>query len=201
MDAIWTIILSGMEHAQAWLFQIISPLHIFGPAFTIGVIAVLTVLFARFFTRRFKTRRYKALEKEFYYWYDIKQKALKLKATDSDKAKQLGLNIDKGKLNEVYYNYFFEGMLNNLLTMYLPIFGMLAFVNDAYRPADLQAMFGQRYLFSIHWVNGRTYPIGSVFWFILCVAGAYGVFWGLGWLKKRFEKPPHMPNSNPENGA
>ena len=173
MDALWAIILSGINHIQAGLFCLISPLHVFGPEVSIGVLALLTVVFARFFTRRFKTRRYRELAQEFHYWYDVKQEAMKLKANDPEKGKQLGINIDKGKLNEVYYNYFFEGLLNNLLTMYIPIFSMLAFVNDTYRPEALEALFGQKYLFTLNWLNGQTHPIGSAFWFVLCVLAGY----------------------------
>jgi len=173
MDAIWTIILSGLQQVQTGLFYLFSPLHVFGPMATIAVIALVTAFFARLFTRHFKTRRYRELKKEFAYWYGIKQEALKLGAQDPAKARKLGVNIDKGKLNEVYYNYFFEGVLNNLLTMYIPIFSMLGFVNDTYRPEALEAMFGQPHLFVLTWFNGKTYPAGAAFWFVICVLAAY----------------------------
>ncbi|MBS3757215.1 MAG: hypothetical protein KGY61_00975 [Desulfobacterales bacterium] len=199
METLWTIIANGIHHIQAWLLKIISPLHIFGPVLTIAVIAALTVFLARFLTRRFKTRRYKILEREFYYWYDIKQQALKLKAADPEKARELGINIDKGKLNEAYYNYFFEGLLNNLLTIYMPIFSMLAFVNDTYRPKALEAMFGQSCLFRLPWVDGSTYPVGSAFWFVICVIGAYAVFFGFHSLRKRYGKRYPIGGRRPEN--
>lgn len=176
MDQLWTIILGGLHQIQAALFFLFSPLHGFGPGATIAVIAGLTVLFAKTFTRRFKTRRYRELEKEFAHWYGIKQEALKLRAENPEKARQLGVNIDKGKLNEVYYNYFFEGLLNNLLTMYIPIVSMLGFVNDTYRPEVLESLFGQPHLFLLPWLNGKSYPVGAAFWFVICVTAAY-----LGW--------------------
>ena len=186
MDALWALIVSGINQLQAGLYQLISPLHVFGPALTIAVLSVVTVLLARFFTRRFKTRRYRELEQEFKYWFNIKQEALKLRDTEPDKAKQLGINIDKGKLNEVYYNYFFEGLLNNLLTMYIPIFSMLAFVNYTYQPDTLKALFGKTHLFNLLWINGQTYPIGPVFWFVFCVFAAYLAFFIIGRIYRRY---------------
>ena len=185
MDALWAIIVSGINQLQAGLYQLISPLHVLGPVVTIAVLAVVTVLFTRFFTRRFKTRRYRALEQEFKYWFNIKQEALKLREKEPEKARQLGVNIDKGKLNEVYYNYFFEGLLNNLLTMYIPIFSMLAFVNYTYQPDTLEALFGKTHLFNLLWIDGQTYPIGPVFWFVFCVFAAYLAFFVIGRVCRR----------------
>ncbi|MFP4225367.1 MAG: hypothetical protein ACLFRF_01445 [Desulfobacterales bacterium] len=195
MDALWAVIVSGINQLQAGLYQLISPLHVLGPAFTIAVLAVVTVLFARFFTRRFKTRRYRELEQEFKYWFDIKQEALKLREAEPEKAKQLGVNIDKGKLNEVYYNYFFEGLLNNLLTMYIPIFSMLAFVNYTYQPAALKALFGKSQLFILYWINGQTYAIGAVFWFVFCVFAAYLAFFVIGRIYRRYQPDRKGRNS------
>ncbi len=188
MDQLWTLVLGGLHHIQAALFFLFSPLHGFGPGATIAVIAGLTVLFARTFTRRFKTRRYRELEQEFRYWYAVKQEAVKLRDENPEKARQLGVNIDKGKLNEVYYNYFFEGMLNNLLTMYIPIVSMLGFVNDTYRPEVLNALFGQPHLFMLPWINGRSYPVGAAFWFVTCVAAAYLAFFAIGLAVKKMRR-------------
>lgn len=177
MDTLWLIVLTGIKHIQAGLNLVFSQLHIFGPMVTISCIAVISVIFSKFLTKKFKTKRYKELEKDFYYWYNIKQEVLKLKATDPDKAKQLGRNIDTGKLNKAYYDYFFEGLLNNLLTMYIPLFSMMGYVNYTYSPESLKSLFGQNYLFSLTWFNGQSYQIGAAFWFAICVMFTY-----LGWL-------------------
>lgn len=190
MDTLWTIILILITHVQSGIFQLISPLHVLGPEAAIAAAAFVTVFFARLFTGRFKTRRYKALEKEFRYWYHVKQEALKLKQEDPEKARQLGINIDKAKLNEVYYNYFFEGLLNNLLTMYIPVFSMMAFVNYTYMPGSLEEMFGRRYLFEISWINGGVYQVGAVFWFVFCVFASYALLFAAGRLLRR-----HFPGS------
>ncbi len=185
MDALWAILLQAIQHIQAGIFYLVSPLHVFGPAVTIALIAAATVFLARFFTRRFKTRRFRELEEEFHYWYNIKQEALRLGREDPEKARQLGIDIDKGKLNEVYYNYFFEGLLNNLLTMYIPIFSMLAFVNYTYRPEALEAMFGSRHLFDFVWFSGKSCSVGPAFWFVACVLAVYILVFAFGLLRKR----------------
>lgn len=173
MDTLWNIILSALQHVQGALDFVFSPLHALGPVVSIAVIAVVTAAAARVLSKNFKTRRYRELEKEFHYWYDIKQEALKLQDTDPEKAKDLGRNIDQGKLNKVYYDYFFEGLLNNLLTMYIPIFSMLGYVNATYRPQALADMFEKPYLFILPWFNGKQYEIGAVFWFVFCVLMFY----------------------------
>jgi len=176
MDTLWMIIFQGIKHVQIGLNHAFSLLHVFGPMATIAAIALVTVTAAKLFTRKFKTRRFRELEKEFQHWYAIKQEVLKLKRDDPEKAKQLGRNIDQGKLNKVYYDYFFEGLLNNLLTMYIPIFSMLGYANYTYRPEALQQLFGKDHLFILHWFGGQTYEIGAAFWFAVCVAACYILF-------------------------
>lgn len=173
MDALWEIVLAGIHWLQAGLLNLLAPLHIFGPAIPVAVLAVATMVLARFLSRRFKTRRYRELKKEFQYWYHIKQEALQLKKEDPEKARQLGITIDKAKLNEVYYNFFFEGLLNNLLTLYIPFFSMLVFVNETYRPEALQAMFGRDYLFRMPWPGQNGHEVGAAFWYVACAFAAY----------------------------
>ncbi|MBS3756662.1 MAG: hypothetical protein KGY56_13260 [Desulfobacterales bacterium] len=186
MDTLWFLILDGLRHVKGALDLVFSPLHVLGPCVSIGVIAVLTAAAAKLLTKKIKTRRYRELEKEFYYWFNIKQEALKLKDADPENAKALGKTIDKATLNKAYYDYFFEGLLNNLLTMYIPIVSMLGYVNATYRPEALEAMFGRPYLFILHWVNGRQYEIGAVFWFVFCVFMFYVISFFAGVLYKRF---------------
>jgi hypothetical protein len=173
MDALWTVIFSGIMHMQAGILLLVRPLHHLGPVFTIAVLAIATALLARFLTRRCKTKRYRQLEEEFAYWYNVKQKALAAEDADPKKAKEMGITIDKARLNEVYYNFFFEGLLNNLLTMYIPIFSMLAFVNYTYHPEALQEMFGRPQLFFLALPDGGEQAVGAVFWFVICVSLVY----------------------------
>lgn len=172
MDELWMIILNALRQVQGGLDILFAPLHALGPVVTISVIAVLTAAVTKFFSK-FRTRRYRQLKKEFHYWYEIKQEALKLRDTEPEKARELGRNIDQAKLNKVYYDYFFEGLLNNILTMYIPIFMMLGYVNSTYNAKALEAMFGKPYLFLLPWVNGKSYEIGAVFWFVFCIFAFY----------------------------
>ncbi|MCF8028778.1 MAG: hypothetical protein K9K81_10475 [Desulfobacteraceae bacterium] len=197
MDTLWFLILDGLRHVQGALDFVFSPLHALGPLVSIGAIAVITAAVARFLTKKIKTRRYRELEKEFYYWYNIKQEALRLQDTDPQTAKALGKTIDKATLNKVYYDYFFEGLLNNLLTMYIPIFSMLGYVNATYRPEALESMFGKPYLFILHWINGRQYEIGAIFWFAFCVFMFYVISFAAGIFRKRIAgKSKKAPGGN-----
>lgn len=173
MDTLWMIIFSAIQHIQAAIYAVTSPLHVFGPAVTVAAIAVVTAVAARGLTVKFKTRRYQMLKQEFEYWFAVKQEAARVKDADPETAKQLGKTIDSGQLNKAYYDFFFEGLLNNLLTLYMPVFSMLVYVNYTYRPALLEQFFGRAYLFELTWVNGRQYEIGAVFWFVLCVFVTY----------------------------
>lgn len=185
MDALWTIIFSGVMYLQAGLLFLVRPLHALGPVFTIAVLAVATAFLARFLTRRCKTKRYRQLEEEFAYWYDVKQQALAADDADPKKAKALGITIDKARLNEVYYNFFFEGLLNNLLTMYIPIFSMLAFVNYTYHPEALKEMFGRPQLFFLTFPGGGQQAVSPVFWFVVCVISVYLLAFAARLLRRR----------------
>lgn len=191
MDTLWMIILNALNYVRGALDTLFSPLHVLGPTATIMIIAFLVVLVVKLFTSKFKTKRYKELENNFYYWYDIKQHALQVQDTDPEKAKELGRNIDKAKLNKVYYDYFFEGLLNNLLTMYIPIFMMLGYVNYTYRPQALEAVFGKSYLFLLPWLNGKQYEIGAAFWYVFCIF----LFYVLSFIAKILFKNIRRKNS------
>lgn len=184
MDTLWNIILSALQHVQGALDFLFSPLHALGPVVSITVIAVVTAAAARLLSKNFKTRRYRELEKEFHYWYEIKQEALRLRDAEPEKAKDLGRNIDQAKLNKVYYDYFFEGLLNNLLTMYIPIFSMLGYVNATYRPQALADMFEKPYLFILPWFGGKQYEIGAAFWFVFCVLMFYIISFIIGLMRR-----------------
>ena len=106
---------------------------------------------------------------------------------DPEKSKLLISNIDQAKLNRVYYDYFLEGFLNNILTMYLPILLLLAYVNETYSSINLMNLFGREYIFKINTANGEAIIIGAVFWFIVSVLLVY-----LAWyvVVKLFAKHP-----------
>ena len=171
LDSLWFKIVSLVHHIKTFLDVIFAPLNSLGPAFAIFIIALITVLIAKFFTKHFKTKRYKRLQKEFVYYYNLRQEALKCE--DREKGKLLAKNIDQAELNRVYYNYFLEGFLNGLLTKYLPIFSFLAYVNEAYRPKNLLKLFGREYVFKFSNFNGEEILVGAIFWFVISILLIY----------------------------
>ena len=117
------------------------------------------------------------------YRLGVRQEAQKCE--DPDKAKLLVKNIDQAKLNKLYYDYFFESLLSNLATIYLPIFVLLAYINETYRSSNLAKLFGRDYIFKFGGDPGQPILIGAVFWFVLSLFLIY-----LGWyiVKKIYSK-------------
>ncbi|MFP4194781.1 MAG: hypothetical protein ACLFRO_07550 [Desulfobacterales bacterium] len=198
MDELWMIILNVVRYVQGGLDTLFAPLHTLGPVVTVTTIAVLTAAAAKLFSR-FRTPRYRELEKEFNYWYEVKQEALRVKDSDPEKAKELGRNIDQAKLNKAYYDFFLEGFLNNLLTRILPIFIMLGYVNATYQPQALESLFGRNHLFMLPWFDGNHYEIGAVFWFVFCVFGFFIVSFIAGLIirRKRNREKPRENDASP----
>ncbi len=166
-DVIWFKILDLIYFARGLMDNLFSPLHLLGPAFTIAIIALLTVLLTKLLTRLYKTKRLKKLEKEFIHWHDLRQEAMKCE--DRDKAKLLSKNIDQARLNRVYYDYFLEGFLNGIATKYLPVLIMVAYVNESYNPEMLKRMFGRSYIFRLGGSEVEPILMGSVFFFIVSI--------------------------------
>ena len=165
LDILWLKIVVGVQFSKHILDVIFGPLNALGPAVAIATIALITVAITKILSKKFKTQRYKELRKQFEYWLGIRQEAQKCK--DPDKARLLAQNIDQAKLNKLYYDYFFEGLLNNLATVYLPIFILLAYINEAYRSSNLAKLFGRDYIFKFGGDPGQPMLIGAVFWFVL----------------------------------
>jgi uncharacterized membrane protein (DUF106 family) len=174
LDILWLKIVVGVQFVKHILDVIFGPLNALGPAVAITIIAFITVIITKILSKRFKTRRYKELRKQFEYWLGIRQEAQKCE--DPAKARLLTKNIDQAKLNKLYYDYFFEGLLNNLATVYLPIFTLLAYINEAYRSTNLAKLFGRDYIFKFGGDPGQPVLIGAVFWFVLSLFLIY-----LGW--------------------
>lgn len=162
MDTVWFKIIAGMTWVAGVLDVVFGTLHGLGPTFTVFAIALLTVLMQKALTRAYRPRRYDELEKRYRELRTLRDEAKKW--DDHEKAGRLARNIDQAELNQAYYNYFFEGLMINLLTKYLPFLAMLAYVNGSYRAERLQDLFGQEYLFAI---GGLRF--GGVFWFTICV--------------------------------
>jgi len=174
LDSVWLKILVLVDHIKTFLDLIFAPLNSLGPAFAILTIAFVTVIITKILTKTFKTKRYKELQKEFEYWYNVRQEAIKCE--DREKAKFLAKNIDQAKLNKAYYDYFLEGFLIRLMTRLLPIFSFLAYVNEAYKASNLLKLFGREYVFKFKSYSGEDVVVGAVFWFVISIFLVY-----LGW--------------------
>ena len=174
MDILWLKIVVGVQFVKHILDVIFGPLNALGPVVAIATIALITVVITKILSKRFKTRRCKELRKQFEYWLGVRQEAQKCE--DPIKAKLLTKNIDQAKLNKLYYDYFFESLLNNLASVYLPIFLLLAYINEAYRSSNLAKLFGRDYIFKFSGDLEQPIVIGAVFWFVLSLFLIY-----LGW--------------------
>lgn len=191
LDIIWFKILAGVQYGKELLDILFSPLNLLGPAMAILVIAILTVAVAKFLTKHIKTKRYRDLQQEFVHWYNLRQEALKCEAPE--KRKLLAKNIDQAKLNKVYYDYFFEGLMLSVLTKYLPILTVLAYVNEAYRPGNLMALFGRDHIFTLGGSSGDPMQVGSVFWFVLSVLIVYLAWYGVSKMMRRYSPNHRQP--------
>lgn len=101
------------------------------------------------------------------------------------KEKAIAKNIDQAELNRIYYDYFFEGLLKNLVTTWLPIFIVLAYVNTVYQPDNLLHRFGKSFLFMVG-TEPSSQKIGSVFWFFFSILGSFLLVAGLKMLYRRY---------------
>ncbi|MEJ2430573.1 MAG: hypothetical protein P8075_16895 [Deltaproteobacteria bacterium] len=174
LDTLWFKIEVSIHYLRGFLDVLFTPLNSLGPAVAIATIALITVIITKYFTKKFKTKRYRELREKFVHWYNVRQEAIKCE--DYEKGKLLAKHIDEAKLNRVYYDYFLEGLLNNILTMYLPILLLLAYVNEAYSTSNLLKLFGRDYIFKLQNFGGEQFAVGAAFWFVLSILLVH-----LGW--------------------
>jgi len=191
LDIIWLKVLFLIQYFVKCLDYILSPLNHFGPAVVILAVVFVTVAATKYFSKIYKTKRYVELEKEFKYWFNLRKEALTCE--DPEKGKELAKNIDQAKLNRVYYDYFFEGLLSGLLTKYLPIFIMLAYVNEAYNPDKMLINFGREYVFKLVNFDGNVIKIGAVFWFVISMLLVYIAWFIAEKLYSKYMKPKEQP--------
>lgn len=171
LDRIWFRIVDMVAAGVVVLDALFAPLNALGPAPAVSVIALASVALTKLLGRIIpETRRYKELKQKFLQLVALRREAMK--SEDREKGERLARNIDQAELNQVYYNYFFEGFLRGILTRYIPLFSMLAYVNEAYRPERLTALFGKGYLFKFSG-GGEPVLIGGVLWFVVSVLLVY----------------------------
>ena len=171
LDIVWMKIVEGIDLAYIFFNRILTPLDMLGPGAAVLVLALVTVCLTKFFNRIYTTKRYEVLKKEFEHWFNLRQEALKCE--DPEKGKILARNIDQGKLNRVYYDFFFEGLLKKILTTYLPILIVAAYINEAYKAEHLTEKFGKAYIFQFGGSGGDPVVVGAVFWYVLGILGIY----------------------------
>lgn len=191
LDILWLKIVAGVHLASRGMDRLLEPLAFLGPALLIFFLALFTVCATKFFSRIYTTKRYKELKKEFFHWHGLRQEALKWK--DTEKGKTLAKNIDQAQLNRVYYDFFFEGLLSKILTVYLPFLIMAAYVNEAFRPEVLMEKFGQTHVYRYSgFLGGDPATLGAVFWFVLLLLGIH-----LGWfiISKSIGRKKPAPSS------
>jgi len=165
LDIVWFKIVAATQAVVAVVDTLVSPFHVLGPAAVIFMLVLITVCFTKLFTRFYTTKRYERLKKEFNHWAEVRKQALEI--GDREKGKRMAKNIDQAKLNKVYYDYFFEGFLKNVLTTILPVLLMTAYINEAYNPDKLSTIFGRSYVFKIPGFGADPTPAGALVWFVV----------------------------------
>jgi len=191
LDTLWFKILALLDLVFGLFGSILAPLSFLGPAGLIFLITILLVAFTKTAARYYNTRRFARLKANYEHWFEMRRQALK--SDDSEKGKALAKNIDQAELNKAYYDYFFEGFLKNMLTTLLPILLTAAFVVKAYKPSNLEKIFGQTHVFSFTGSGGQPVVISAFFWFVISLILVH-LLWFVGarLLKKR-SNPDEVP--------
>jgi hypothetical protein len=201
LDSLWFKTVDLVYQVKNLLDGIFAPLNSLGPVIAILAIALITVLIAKCLSKTIKTRRYKELGEQFFYWFNLRQEALKNE--DPDKAKRLAKNIDQAKLNRAYYDYFFEGLMISLVTKVLPVLVFLAYVNEAYKPSNLLKLFGREYVLRFKASGGSEILVGAASWFVVSILGVY-VLWFIAkrmYLRYKTAKKTKLENEQASSPA
>lgn len=188
LDTLWEYIAAAIQFCGHSLYGFLENFHTLGPAVLIALLALATVGITKLLNRWIVTKRYLELEKDFHYWVDIRQEAMKCE--DREKGKRMARNIDKAKLNRAYYDYFFEGLLLGIARKILPIFFMFAFINEFYRPTQMMQIFGREYVLQMPSTSAEPVLVGAVFWYFISLIGGY-LLWAIG--KRLFPKVKMEP--------
>lgn len=193
LDKIWAYIEIVLNQAVLFFDKLISPLEIFGAGFVIFLLAVLVVFLTRFISTRFVTQRYRKLKKEFEHWQLVRNEAMK--HPDPQKGKALARNIDQAELNRAYYDYFFEGMLKNIVTNVLPILLTAAMITQIYTPENLMARFGDEWVFTIN-MGASQIQASSLFWYVISIVIGFVLYAVIKTLLKRRNIEPELAENN-----
>ena len=184
LDIAWEYIYATILTIAGIVDSLLAPiLSVAGPAFVLILLALLTVFCTKFLGKKCRTKRHIKLEENFYHWLGVREEAMRCE--DREKGRRMAINIDKAKLNRCYYDYFLEGFLLSLATMYLPILMVVSYINSFFRPEKLVELTGRDYILAIGSSNGEPLLIGSIFCYFVSLVSLY-----LGWalVKKAIER-------------
>lgn len=173
LDTVWEQIETMLSTVVSFMDSMISFIEFLGPGKVIFLLAFSAVAVTRILNKLYVTKRYAMLKQEFEHWKGVRELALSLNQDNREKGKSLAKNIDQAKLNQTYYDYFFEGLLKNLVTTVLPVLLMVSYVTKTYTPDTLMQRFGSKWVFSLF--NGSAFElnISSFLWFVVCLILSY----------------------------
>ncbi|HIP38441.1 MAG TPA: hypothetical protein EYG88_03485 [Desulfocapsa sulfexigens] len=175
LDIVWEYLYAAILSTASTVNILLSPLQsLVGPAVILIMLAFFTVVLTKFLGKKCRTKRHIRLEEEFNHWLGVREEAMRCE--DRDVGSRMARNIDQAKLNRCYYDYFLEGFLLSLATMYLPILMVMSYVNAFYRPEKLIDLTGKGYLFQVGSAGGHPFYIGSIFFYFVSL-----IFFYAGW--------------------
>lgn len=177
LDTLWNHIVTLFTVLGGAVFSVTEKLHFLGPAVLIALFAVLTVCLTKLLNRVIITKRYRALEKNFQHWLELRNQATQCE--DREKGNRMARNIDQAELNKAYYDYFFEGLLLGIARKVIPIFFIFGFINEYYQQKNLLSYFGRDYVLKFTGSSGEPTLVGAAFWYFIALLSCY-ILWSLG---------------------
>lgn len=183
-DQLWLVIVAFFTLIGDKLFMVTALFHPLGPALTISVVAFAGVCLTKGLNRLIITRRYRELEADFQYWREVREEAVR--CDDREIGQRMARNIDQAKLNKAYYDYFFEGLLLGMARKVIPLFFLFAFVNEKYRPDQLELLFGRPYVLACPTTSGEPLLLGSIFWFVVSLLSGYLLWYLVSRISRRW---------------
>ncbi|WP_320044526.1 hypothetical protein [uncultured Desulfobacter sp.] len=197
LDMLWIQVAYGLEGAAAALEKLLNPIEVLGPAVVVFILAIAIAGITKILSKSYRTRRHQHLKEEFLHWQSVRQAAMD--AEDREKGKAMAKNIDQAKLNQVYYDYFFESLMKNLITTVLPILLVVAYLSKTYTRESLDARFGSQWIFTLG-SGPDAFHVGTLLWFIICLPVCFILFSLVGSLIKRGKKDQKISADHAEDG-
>ncbi|NDY74426.1 hypothetical protein DO021_21335 [Desulfobacter hydrogenophilus] len=190
LDMLWMQVEYGLESIVTALDTLLNPVEVLGPAGVVLILALATAGTTKILSKVYRTQRHTHLKEEFLHWQSVRQAAMAVE--DKEKGKAMAKNIDQAKLNQVYYDYFFEGLMKNLVTTVLPALLVVAYLSRTYTRESLEARFGSQWIFTLG-SGPDAFHIGTLLWFLICLPVSFALFGLVAFLIKKGRK-----NQGPE---